>query len=96
MGCEQTGVKKEVSVSRQEAQIKPAVEEPKPVEAKAEAASGSPVKIEESWSHPKDKRTIQQIISEITGEKTGPDNSGSLYSSGLTATYTSPEEIIAW
>ena len=94
LGCEQTSVKKEVSVPKQEAQIKPAVEEPKPVEAKVESASGSPVKIEESWSHPKDKRTIQEIISELTSEKTGPDNLGDLYHAGLTATYTGPEETV--
>jgi len=45
-------------------------------------------------ARPKDKRTIQQIVSELTGEKIGPDNSGDLYHAGLTATYTPPEKLL--
>ena len=59
-----------------------------------EAKSCCATKKEETASHPTDKRTIQQIISEMTGGKIGPDNSGDLYSGGLTATYTSPEETM--
>ena len=96
LGCEQPSVKKT------EAAASPQVEE-KTVAAKQPESSGSEaqketkscctVKKEETASHPKDKRTIQQIISEMTGEKIGPDNSGDLYPGGLTATYTRPEEV---
>src|SRR3990170_8615903 len=89
LGCEQPSVKKEVTASPQAeekaAAKQPAVSSP---EEKKEAKSCCAVKKEETASHPTDKRTIQQIISEITGEKIGADNSGDLYSGGLTATYT--------
>jgi len=86
LGCEQPGVKKEVTSS-------PQVEESAVVK-QPEAKSCCAAKKEEAASHPTDKRTIQQIISEMTGGKIGPDNSGDLYSGGLTATYTSPEETM--
>ncbi|MEK6738703.1 MAG: multiheme c-type cytochrome, partial [Planctomycetota bacterium] len=82
---------------------KPAVEEKKPVVAeeklavdvkKTDAGEKTPaVKKDEVIFRSKDKRTIQQIISELTKEKIGPDNSGDLYHGGLTATYTQPEEV---
>ncbi|MDN3510269.1 MAG: multiheme c-type cytochrome [Candidatus Jettenia sp. CY-1] len=67
-------------------------ETPAPAEHK-ESHAGCPLKQEEMASHPKDTRTIQEIISQITGEKIGPDDSGDLYHNGLTATYTGPKEV---
>jgi anaerobic hydroxylamine oxidoreductase precursor (EC 1.7.2.-) len=102
LGCEQAAVKKaEVPAIKQgeekEGSAKP-LEELKPAasvpEMQKEAKAPCPVKKDEMASHPKDKRTIQQIISEITGEKMGADNSGDLYHAGLTASYTPPEEIL--
>ncbi|HLE86505.1 MAG TPA: multiheme c-type cytochrome, partial [Candidatus Brocadiaceae bacterium] len=86
LGCEQPGVKKEAAASPQA--------EEKAVAAKQPEASAPEVQKEETASHPTDKRAIQQIISDITGGKIGADNSGDLYSGGLTATYTSPEETM--
>ena len=99
-----TGVANSPSVKKVGSDVTPQMQEGKVAtnkeEARAatsipyEAKSCCAVKKEETVSHPTDKRTIQQIISEITGEKTGPDNSGDLYSGGLTATYTRPEEVL--
>ena len=88
-GCEQASVKKAevVTVKQGEEKEVPA----KPIE---EVKAPSPVKKEETASRPKDKRTIQQIISAATGEKIGADNTGDLYHGGLTATYTEPEELL--
>ncbi|MEK6634812.1 MAG: multiheme c-type cytochrome [Planctomycetota bacterium] len=102
-GCEQPAVKKtEVSaVPQQQTEEKTVVAKQEEVraetsttEALKETKSCCAVKKEETASHPKDKRAIQQIISALTGEKIGPDNSGDLYSGGLTATYTSPENAL--
>lgn len=100
LGCEQASVKKTEIVAVKQGEEKKAVTEQE--EPKAETATPTqkeekapcPVKKEEMASHPKDKRTIQQIISEVTGEKIGADSSGDLYHSGLTATYTEPEELL--
>ncbi|MEK7699664.1 MAG: hypothetical protein AAB332_04615, partial [Planctomycetota bacterium] len=54
-----------VSSQPQVEEKKPAVEGKKPTAEKKKPA----VKKEETASHPKDKRTIQQIISELTKEK---------------------------
>mgnify|MGYP003389939122 FL=1 len=93
LGCEQASIKKNEVVT-----VKPGEEKTKPVasapEIQKEAKAPCPVKEEEITSHPKDKRTIQQIISEMTGEKMGADNSGDLYHGGLTASYTAPEELL--
>src|SRR3989304_6820763 len=79
LGWEQPGVKKGATASPQleeEAVVKqPEASAP---EEKKEAKSCCAAKKEETASHPTDKRTIQQITSEITGEKIGPDNSGDL------------------
>lgn len=50
--------------------------------------------VEETASHPKDKRSIQQIISDNTGEGIAPDDSGKLFTAGLTATYTGPAKLL--
>ena len=100
LGCEQASVKKaEVATKKQGEEISAkSKEETKPVasapEMQKEAKAPCPVKKEEITSPPKDKRTIQQIISEITGEKMGADSSGDLYHAGLTASYTGPEEVL--
>src|SRR3990170_4163120 len=78
---------------KKEATSSPQIEE-RAVVKQPEAKSCCAAKKEETASHPTDKRTIQEIISEMTGGKIGPDNSGDLYSGGLTATYTSPEETM--
>ena len=101
LGCEQPGVKKtEAPAVSQQAEEKAVVAKQEEVkaetsttEAQKEAKSCCAAKKEETASHPTDKRTIQQIISDLTGAKIGPDNSGDLYSGGLTATYTRPEEV---
>ena len=79
LGCEQKGVKKRKL---------------RLIQREAEKERRGGVKKEETASHPTDRRTIQQIISELTGGKIGPDNSGDLYSGGLTATYTRPDETL--
>ncbi|MDE2215764.1 MAG: hydroxylamine oxidoreductase, partial [Planctomycetota bacterium] len=92
-GCEQPCVRKtggDIAPQAQESKEAAKAE----TSASHEAKSCCAGKKEESASHSKDKRTIQQIISEITGEKIGPDNSGDLYSGGLTATYTRPEQVL--
>ncbi|MGQ3685988.1 MAG: multiheme c-type cytochrome [Candidatus Loosdrechtia sp.] len=45
-------------------------------------------------SYSKDDRPVQEIISRLTGAKIGPDNSGDVYSAGLTAIYTGPRKIV--
>ena len=84
LGCEQPGVKKEATTSPKAEEKAVAAKQPEvsAPEEKKEAKSCCAVKKEETASHPTDKRTIQQIISEITGGKIGPDNSGDLYSGG--------------
>ena len=96
LGCEQPGVKKEATTSPKAEEKAVAAKQPgaPAPEVQKEAKSCCAVKKEETASHPTDKRTIQQIISETTGGKIGADNSGDLYSGGLTATYTSPEETL--
>lgn len=92
-GCEQAAVKKAEVVTIKQGEEKEISAKPKE-EVRTETPAPGPAKKEVTASHPKDKRTIQQIISEITGEKIGSDNSGDLYHGGLTATYTGPEETL--
>ncbi|BBO15736.1 hydroxylamine oxidoreductase-like protein [Candidatus Brocadia pituitae] len=102
LGCEQAAVKKaEVTTIKQgeekEVSAKPVKEIPQEAsapETQKDAKALCSVKKEELASRPKDKRTVQQIISELTGEKMGADNSGDLYHAGLTASYTPPEEVL--
>ncbi|MDG6025665.1 MAG: hydroxylamine oxidoreductase [Candidatus Brocadia sp.] len=102
LGCEQAAVKKaEVTTIKQgeekEVSAKPVKEIPQEAsapETQKDAKALCSVKKEAMPAHPKDKRTVQQIISELTGEKMGPDNSGDLYHAGLTASYTPPEEVL--
>lgn len=93
LGCEQAAVKKAEVVSARQGEEKSEAEV-SVSEIQKETKAPCPVKKEELASHPKDKRTIQQIVSEITGEKIGPDSSGDLYHGGLTATYTEPEDML--
>ena len=65
-GCEQQAVKKTEAVTIKQAGEKEVQAKPEEV-ARVETPAPRPVKKEEMASHPKDKRTIQQIISEITG-----------------------------
>lgn len=84
--------KKEI-VKQEKAEEKAETAAPAVPEKKEEKAC--PVsKKDAADTHPKDTRTIQQIISELTGGKIGPDNSGDVYPGGLTATYTPPEELL--
>ncbi len=102
LGCEQAAVKKaEVTTIKQgeekEVSAKPVKEIPQEAsapETQKDAKALCSVKKEAMPAHPKDKRTVQQIISELTGEKMGTDNSGDLYHAGLTASYTPPEEVL--
>lgn len=104
-GCKQTDVTKEAITSREE---KPAVARQSVVaqqtkEVKQEASTPKEHKGDNSCcsskevemaSYSKDERTIQEIISQLTGAKIGPDNSGDVYPAGLTATYTGPKEVV--
>lgn len=75
-------------------QEKPEEKAEPPASEKQEEKHAPVVKEDVADTHPKDARTIQQIISELTGEKIGPDNSGDVYHLGLTATYTPPKELL--
>ena len=93
LGCEKMGVQKEATASPQAEEKVVAAKQPE-VSAPEEKKKARVAKKDKTASRPTDKRAIQQIISELTGGKIGPDNSGDLYSGGLTATYTSPEETL--
>lgn len=102
LGCEQAAVKKaEVTTIKQGEEKEVSAKSGKAIpheasapETQKDAKALCSVKKEELASRPKDKRTVQQIISELTGEKMGADNSGDLYHAGLTASYTPPEEVL--
>lgn len=102
LGCEQAAVKKaEVTTIKQGEEKEVSAKSGKAIpheasapETQKDAKALCSVKKEAMASHPKDKRTVQQIISELTGEKMGADNSGDLYHAGLTASYTPPEEVL--
>jgi hydroxylamine dehydrogenase len=97
LGCEQASVRNTTVAAEQKpiaVEERDVKQEASPSESKKEEKACCTVKKDETSYHPKDKRTIQQIISQLTGEKIGPDDSGDLYHSGLTATYTGPEELL--
>lgn len=107
LGCEQAGVRKTTVAAEQEpiaakekianpvaAEEEEVNRDISPSESRKDEKACCTVKKDETASRPRDKRTVQQIISQLTGEEIGPDDSGDLYHSGLTATYTGPKELL--
>ncbi|MCF6157790.1 MAG: hydroxylamine oxidoreductase [wastewater metagenome] len=88
----ETESKESEIIPKTKTETKPKVSETTP-KTKNEAHACCASEETETLSYSPDKRTIQQIVSELTGEKIGPDDSGDLYHFGLTATYTGPKEV---